>query len=214
MNQNIADLRKEYTLNGLAEADVSENPLAQFNQWFSAALEAGVPEPNAMHLSTVGSDNRPNGRIVLLKGLDESGFVFYTNYLSQKGQELADIPFAALTFFWIGLERQIRVEGRVEKVSEGESDEYFGQRPRASQIGAWVSGQSSVIPNRQVLQDQQDYYEAKFRDQEVPRPPHWGGYRLLPDALEFWQGRPSRLHDRIRYRATENGLWLRERLSP
>ncbi|HEV7349682.1 pyridoxamine 5'-phosphate oxidase [Telluribacter sp.] len=214
MSPIIAALRNEYTLNGLSESDVSESPFTQFSQWFEETLRAQLPEPNAMHLSTVGPDLRPNGRVVLLKGLDEKGFVFYTNYESQKGQDLLLHPYASLTFFWKELERQIRVEGRVEKVSEQESDEYFAVRPRGSQIGAWVSNQSIIIKDRQELAEKQAYYEEMFRDQEVPRPPHWGGYRVLPEQVEFWQGRPSRLHDRLRYRLEENGTWTIERLSP
>ncbi|WP_247236414.1 pyridoxamine 5'-phosphate oxidase [Telluribacter sp. SYSU D00476] len=214
MTQNIADLRKEYTLNGLSETDVSENPFLQFKKWFDEALLAQVPETNAMHLSTVGHDNRPNGRIVLLKGLDNTGFVFYTNYQSQKGQDLLVNPYASITFFWKELERQVRVEGVVEKVSDQESDEYFAIRPRGSQIGAWVSNQSVVIRDRQELADKQAFYEKQFEGKQVPRPPHWGGYRLIPHQIEFWQGRPSRLHDRIRYRSVENGSWIIERLSP
>ena len=213
MSSTISDLRKEYTLNGLDAADVSPDPLAQFRRWFDAALGANVPEPNAMHLSTVSADGRPDGRIVLLKDVSDDGFVFYTNYTSRKGRELIDNPFAALTFFYAELERQIRVEGRVEQVSTSESDAYFNSRPRGSQIGAWVSQQSSVIENRDVLEEYQAKVEARFADQPVPRPPHWGGFRVVPDTVEFWQGRPSRLHDRIRYRKDGHD-WVIERLSP
>ncbi|GAB3560614.1 pyridoxamine 5'-phosphate oxidase [Spirosoma fluminis] len=213
MSSTISDLRKEYTLNGLDAADVSPHPIAQFRQWFDAALQAGVPEPNAMYVSTVGVNGRPDGRIVLLKGVSEAGFVFYTNYESRKGRELTDYPFATLTFFYPELERQIRIEGTVEKVSPAESDHYFNSRPRGSQIGAWVSHQSRVIDSREVLEKRQQELEAQFADQPVPRPPYWGGFRVVPDAVEFWQGRPSRLHDRIRYRQ-DGENWIIERLSP
>ena len=213
MPKRISDLRREYTLNGLDTADVSPNPIAQFQRWFDDALKAELPEPNAMHVSTVGSDGRPDGRIVLLKDVSDGGFVFYTNYESRKGQDLTERPVAALTFFYPELERQIRVEGRVEKVTAAESDAYFNSRPRGSQIGAWVSNQSRVIADRALLERRQAELEAQFADRPVPRPPHWGGFRVVPDAIEFWQGRPSRLHDRIRYRH-EAGNWTLERLSP
>lgn len=213
MLSTISDLRKDYTLAGLDKADVSPNPIEQFRVWFEAALAAGVPEPNAMHVSTVTADGRPNGRIVLIKDVSETGFVFYTNYESRKGNELMEHPFAALTFFYPELERQIRIEGRVEKVSADESDAYFNSRPRGSQIGAWVSNQSRIIEDRDMLEDRQRELEMQFNGGPIPRPAHWGGFRVVPDALEFWQGRPSRLHDRIRYRR-EKGNWLIERLSP
>ncbi|MBD2752932.1 pyridoxamine 5'-phosphate oxidase [Spirosoma validum] len=213
MSASISDLRNEYTLSGLDKTDVLSDPIAQFRRWFDAALSARVPEPNAMHVSTVTANGRPDGRIVLLKDVSDTGFTFYTNYESRKGRELTDHPFATLTFFYPELERQMRIEGRVEKVSAAESDAYFNSRPRGSQIGAWVSHQSSVIDNRDVLETRQRELEAQFAGQPVPRPPYWGGFRVLPDVLEFWQGRPSRLHDRIRYRKDENN-WLIERLSP
>ncbi|HEX9958561.1 MAG TPA: pyridoxamine 5'-phosphate oxidase [Fibrella sp.] len=213
MTAKIADLRKEYTLNGLDQTDVLPDPFAQFQQWFDAALAAGVHEPNAMHLATIGPDDRPEGRIVLVKGIDATGFSFYTNYNSEKGRSLLANPVAALTFFWPELERQVRIEGRVEKLADSESDAYFNSRPRASQLGAWVSNQSEVISSRDVLEIRQKALEAKFNGQQIPRPPHWGGFRVVPDQLEFWQGRPSRLHDRIRYRLAA-GTWLIERVSP
>ena len=213
MSIEIADLRKDYTLNGLDLADVLPDPIAQFRQWFDAAVQAGIPEPNAMHLGTVAENGRPSGRIVLIKDVDERGFVFYTNYESQKGQALIARPVASLTFFYPELERQIRIEGVVEKVSAEESDIYFNSRPRGSQIGAWVSQQSTVIASRAVLEDRQRDLETRFADQPVPRPPHWGGFRVIPDLIEFWQGRPSRLHDRICYRLTGSS-WVLERVSP
>lgn len=213
MPSTISDLRKEYTLNGLDTADVLADPIAQFRLWFNAALQANVPEPNAMYVSTVTEEGRPDGRIVLLKDILDTGFVFYTNYESRKGKELTSHPFAAITFFYQELERQVRIEGRVEKVSPEQSDDYFNSRPRGSQLGAWVSNQSSVIENRDVLATRQRELEARFADQPVPRPPHWGGYQVIPDLIEFWQGRPSRLHDRIRYRK-ENNNWIIERLAP
>lgn len=213
MPSAISDLRKDYTLNGLDKVDVLANPIDQFRVWFEAALSAGVPEPNAMHLSTVTADGRPDGRIVLIKEVSDAGFVFYTNYESRKGRDLTERPVAALTFFYPELERQIRIEGRVEKVGTDASDAYFNSRPRGSQIGAWVSQQSNVVESRDVLENRQRELEMQFDGQPVPRPSHWGGFRVVPDALEFWQGRPSRLHDRIRYQK-EGGNWIIERLSP
>lgn len=213
MPSSISNLRSEYTLNGLDTADVLPDPIAQFKVWFNAALGAAVPEPNAMHVSTVSKDGRPDGRIVLLKDVSDAGFVFYTNYESRKGRELTDHPFATLTFFYPELERQIRIEGRAERVSDAESDDYFSSRPRGSQIGAWVSHQSTVIDSREILENRQRELIAQFDGQPIPRPPYWGGFRVVPDLVEFWQGRPSRLHDRVRYRK-EGENWLIERLSP
>lgn len=210
----LAALRQDYKKASLDVSDVSDNPLQQFHQWFAEAQQAGVLEPNAMCLSTVAATGRPSSRIVLLKELDH-GFVFYTNYTSRKGQELADSPFAALNFFWDVLERQVRIEGRVESVTAQTSDAYFQVRPRGSQIGAWASPQSQEIPNRAWLETNQSDVESRFQGQEtLPRPAHWGGYRLIPDYIEFWQGRPSRLHDRLVYKLSEAGVWTITRLAP
>jgi pyridoxamine 5'-phosphate oxidase len=210
---SLTDLRKEYTLNGLDPKDVLANPIEQFQGWLNEAIAAGVPEPNAMHLSTVSAEGRPSGRIVLIKGVDARGFTFFTNYQSRKGMELVAQPFAALTFFYPQLERQIRIEGTIEKVTPDESDAYFQSRPRGSQLGAWASAQSEVVESRAMLEERQQALELQFAGQSIPRPPHWGGFRVIPDYLEFWQGRPSRLHDRVRYRKNEDN-WIIERLSP
>ena len=209
---NIADLRKSYEKAELSEQASHADPLQQFEQWLGEALQAQLPEPNAMTLATVGSDLRPSTRVVLIKGYDARGIVWYTNYNSRKGQELAGNPYAALQFHWVELERVVRIEGRVERVSEAESDAYFHSRPLDSRIGAWASPQSQVIDSRSLLVTQAAKYGAQFLLQP-PRPPHWGGYRLVPDRWEFWQGRKSRLHDRLRYRS-DAGQWLRERLAP
>ncbi len=209
---NIADLRKSYEKAELDEEASHPDPLQQFDQWLQQALQAQLPEPNAMTLATVASDLRPSTRVVLIKGYDARGIVWYTNYDSRKGQELAGNPFAALQFHWVELERVVRIEGRVEKVSEDESDAYFNSRPLDSRIGAWASPQSQVIGGRSVLVSNAARYAAQFLPQP-PRSSHWGGYRLEPDHWEFWQGRKSRLHDRLRYRL-EAGQWLRERLAP
>lgn len=212
-NLEIAALRQSYSRSELLESNVSANPIEQFKQWFNEALAAKVLEPNAMYFASV-SNNRPHGRIVLLKGFDEQGFVFYTNYLSNKGQEIAENGFASLTFFWGDLERQVRIEGEIVKVSAEESDEYYHSRPRGSQIGAWVSEQSKVISSREILQERLTFYEEKFKNLTIiPRPDHWGGYRVIPEKIEFWQGRPNRLHDRILY-TKENNSWKIERLCP
>ena len=208
----IADLRKSYERAELDETASRGEPIEQFRQWFDEALAAQVPEPNAMTLATVGSQGRPSTRIVLVKGFDERGIVWYTNYDSRKGRELADNPHAALQFHWVELERVVRIEGRVEKTSEEESEAYFRSRPLDSRIGAWASPQSQVISSRAVLVANAAKYGAQFA-LNPPKPPHWGGYRLVPDTWEFWQGRKSRLHDRLRYRLAD-GRWVRERLAP
>ncbi len=210
---NIADLRKSYEKAELSESASNADPLLQFSKWLEEAISSEVPEPNAMTVATVGSDLRPSTRVVLIKGFDERGIVWYTNYASRKGQELAGNPFAALQFHWVELERVVRIEGVVEKVSDAESDAYFHSRPLDSRIGAWASPQSQVIEGRTVLVTNAARYGAQFLLQP-PRPPHWGGYRLKPERWEFWQGRKSRLHDRLRYTAQADGGWLRERLAP
>jgi pyridoxamine 5'-phosphate oxidase len=209
----LAELRKNYSLGSLDEADVDRDPIRQFDTWFAQALDARLPEPNTMTLATVDSRGRPSARIVLVKGVDERGFTFFTNYDSRKGRELAENPHAALLFYWIELERQVRIEGVVAKTGSDESDAYFASRPAGSRIGAWASEQSQVIESRAVLEAREREFSERF-GAEPPRPPNWGGYRLVPDAIEFWQGRPSRLHDRLRYTRTANGDWQIARLSP
>ena len=211
---SLAELRKNYSLGSLDVADIDRNPFRQFDAWFAQAVDAKLPEPNTMTLATVDSRGRPSARIVLIKGVDERGFMFFTNYESRKGRELADNPHASLLFYWIELERQVRIEGNVVKASPAESDQYFESRPLGSRIGAWASEQSQVIESRAVLEAREREISAKYGE-HPPRPPHWGGYRLIPDAIEFWQGRPSRLHDRLLYtRAVEGGDWQIARLSP
>ena len=207
------DQRIEYRQGRLDESTVADEPLGQFREWYQAAMAAAVPEPNAMTLATTAADGGPSARVVLLKGVDDRGFVFFTDYRSQKGTELQHRPRAALVFFWQPLERQVRVGGSVERVTRAESEAYFDSRPEGSKAGAWTSRQSSTIPDRSALERALAETEARFRDQAVPCPPYWGGYRVVPDSVEFWQGRPSRLHDRIRYRR-EAGVWIRDRLSP
>jgi pyridoxamine 5'-phosphate oxidase len=209
---NIADLRKSYEKAELSEDASAADPLKQFERWLNEAIHSEVPEPNAMTVATVASNMRPSTRVVLIKGYDERGIVWYTNYNSRKGQELAGNPFAALQFHWVELERVVRIEGRMEKISDAESDAYFHSRPLDSRIGAWASPQSQVIDGRTVLVTNAAKYAAQFM-LNPPRPPHWGGYRLVPDEWQFWQGRKSRLHDRLRYRLNE-GDWIRERLAP
>jgi len=210
---NIADLRKSYEKAELSETESHADPLKQFDLWLQQAIEAKVPEPNAMTLATVGSDLRPSTRVVLIKGYDERGIIWYTNHESRKGRELAGNPFAALQFHWVELERVVRIEGVVEKVSDADSDAYFHSRPLDSRIGAWASPQSEVIDGRGVLVANAARFGAKFL-LNPPRPPHWGGYRLKPEQWQFWQGRKSRLHDRLRYTLQGDGGWRRERLAP
>ncbi len=210
----IADIRTEYKLQTLNESDVANHPIRQFDKWWSEAMNSDIDEVNAMVLATATKDGKPSARIVLLKDYDEKGFVFYTNYDSQKGLELADNPNASIVFFWKELQRQVRIEGVIEKVSAEESDTYFNSRPEGSRIGAWASPQSKVVPTRNVLEDKYEEYHQKFAGKNIPRPSHWGGYRIKPTEIEFWQGRPNRLHDRILYSQQEEGNWKIERLAP
>jgi pyridoxamine 5'-phosphate oxidase len=210
---DLAGIRKEYSSKKLEINEVDKNPIAQFKRWLKEAIDAQVNEPNAMHLATVGGDGRPSGRVVLLKGVEE-GFDFYTNFQSQKSKELELKPFASLTFFWPELERQVRIEGKVEKISEEESEAYFLSRPMESQIGAWASPQSEEIPDRAYLERIKLEMEKKFSKEPLKKPGHWGGFRLIPQRLEFWQGRPGRLHDRILFTLIEKGDWKISRLAP
>ncbi|MFT4215979.1 MAG: pyridoxamine 5'-phosphate oxidase [Micropruina sp.] len=208
-----SEMRVSYERDSLDEAHVATVPLRQFETWFDEAVAAGVGEPNAMTVATVGADGRPSTRIVLMKGFDEAGVVFYTNYRSRKGRELAANPVAALQFHWAELERVVRIEGSVQRTTAAESDAYFASRPVGSRIGAWASPQSEVIGNREVLLANAQAASERYGD-DPPRPEHWGGFRVVPDTWEFWQGRTSRLHDRLRYRLLPDGSWVRERLAP
>jgi pyridoxamine 5'-phosphate oxidase len=210
---HAARLRKEYTRAGLTESDADSDPIAQFRRWFGEALAADLHEPNAMILATATPDGRPSARVVLLKGFDERGLVFYTNYEGRKGAELEANPYCALVFYWAELERQVRVEGHARRVTEKEADEYFRSRPRGSQLGARVSEQSRPVGGREALEEKLRWLEAEYEGREVPRPQFWGGYRVEPDSIEFWQGRENRLHDRLLYRLSD-GEWGRERLQP
>lgn len=215
MNPSIADLRQDYSSQSLLETDVAADPIVQFDKWWQQALASEIMEPNAMTLATASSDGVPSARIVLLKGFDQSGFYFFTNYKSYKGMQLEENPKACLVFFWKELERQVRIVGIVKKLSEKESDEYFHSRPIGSRLGAWASPQSQVIESRNWLDNHYLEVASQFKEEEkIQRPPHWGGYIVQPVIIEFWQGRPSRLHDRIQYTLQENGSWKIERLAP
>lgn len=214
METSVADLRKEYTFQGLSEGQAHPNPFEQFKVWFEQAIAAQLPEPNAMTIATATLDGRPSARLVLLKDYDERGFVFYTNYESNKGQQLLENPWGAIVFWWAELERQVRIEGSVEQVSAEEANAYFESRPKGSQLGAWASNQSQVIASREVLEQRLQQLQKKYENKQIPRPPHWGGFRLIPAEIEFWQGRPSRLHDRLLYRRGDFGSWTMQRLSP
>jgi pyridoxamine 5'-phosphate oxidase len=211
---NISDLRKEYTRAGLLEAAAHPDPIEQFRRWFEEALAANLYEPNAMTLATATREGRPSARVVLVKGFDERGFVFYTNYEGRKARELEENPYCALVFYWGELERQVRVEGRAGRVIKEESDAYYESRPRGSQLGAWVSKQSHPVEDRETLEERLRELEAEYKGRDVPRPPFWGGYRVEPEEIEFWQGRENRLHDRLLYRRQDGGSWRVERLQP
>jgi pyridoxamine 5'-phosphate oxidase len=211
---HLARLRKEYTSAGLTESAADPDPIAQFRRWFDTALAADLHEPNAMTLATATPEGRPSARIVLLKGFDERGFVFYTSYEGRKSEEIEANPRCALVFYWGELERQVRVEGHLSRIPEEESDEYFGSRPRGSQLGAWASEQSRPVEGRDALEERLRNLEAEYEGREVLRPPFWGGYRVEPEVIEFWQGRENRMHDRLVYRRSDDGEWERERLQP
>jgi len=214
ISTDLATIRKDYRLQSLSEEDVDTNPIKQFEKWFQQALASGIEEPNAMTLATSTTDGKPSARIVLLKGIKDNGFVFFTNYESKKGKQLHDNPFAGIVFFWKELERQVTIQGEIKKVGEEESDEYFASRPLESRIGAWSSPQSQVIENREVLEKNVAYYSDKYQSQNIPRPSHWGGYILMPTLIEFWQGGAGRLHDRLQYSIDATNSWIIKRLAP
>ena len=214
MNPSIADLRKDYSSQTLQETDIERNPIDQFQKWWAEAVNSQIDEVNAMTLATASSDGMPSARIMLLKGFDKNGFVFFTNYKSYKSMHLEENPKACLVFFWKELERQVRITGLSKKISEKDSDEYFLSRPTGSQVGAWASNQSQVIQSREWLENRYLQLTEEFKQKELKRPSHWGGYLVTPVIIEFWQGRPSRLHDRIQYSLEEDGSWKIERLSP
>ncbi|MFM8807264.1 MAG: pyridoxamine 5'-phosphate oxidase [Sphingomonadales bacterium] len=214
MAADIAALRKDYTLNALTENDVEASPIGQFTHWWNQALESKIDEVNAMALSTLNEQGFPESRIVLLKGYSAKGFVFFTNYQSDKGTQLQHHSNCSLLFFWKELERQVRISGRAEKISEADSDAYFNSRPEGSKIGAWASPQSKVVESQQWLHDNFEKIQSTYNNSPIPRPPHWGGFIVIPSSIEFWQGRPSRMHDRIRYNLQQNDTWKIERLAP
>lgn len=212
--KDLADIRNDYQLAALDETSVGDDPIAFFTQWFIECQKAEIDEVNAMTLATTGIDNKPDARIVLLKGLEDGAFVFFTNYQSAKGADIEQNPNVCLVFFWKELERQVRIHGVASKIPENKSDEYFHSRPEASQIGAWASPQSTPIPDRELLQGNYTRYEHEFSGQQIPRPEHWGGYSVMPESIEFWQGRSSRMHDRIVFNRVENNMWEKSRLAP
>jgi pyridoxamine 5'-phosphate oxidase len=214
MQPSIADIRKEYKKEVLSEENVHQNPFRQFERWWGDALSGSIDEANAMTLATATKQGKPSARTVLLKGYDERGFIFFTNYESKKSGDIAENPMVSLLFFWKELERQVRIDGVVEKVSEKESDEYFSSRPPGSQVGAWASPQSAIIPSREILEKKASEIEKSFEGKKIVRPPHWGGFLVRPIQIEFWQGRPNRLHDRIIYTKTEDDQWKIQRLAP
>ncbi len=214
MNKHIADIRKDYQMQSLLEKDVASDPFIQFNIWWDDAVNSELEEVNAMTLATASAAGIPSARTVLLKSVSDKGFVFFTNYQSQKGKELAENPNACLVFFWKELERQIRISGKVEKITAADNDEYFNSRPRGSRIGAWASPQSSIIASREIVEENISKYEYQFAEVPITRPENWGGYIVVPAEIEFWQGRPNRLHDRIQYARLEAGGWKVERLAP
>lgn len=214
MNRDLSDIRRTYDWGELTESEMAKTPMLQFDKWYTEVLKSNNPEPTAMILATVGNDGMPHNRVVLLKSYNEKGFVFYTNYESRKGRDLNANPKVAVTFFWPEMDRQVRIEGRVERVSEKESDKYFESRPVESQLGAWASGQSKIVADREELENTFSEVKDKFEEKTIERPKFWGGYRILPCRVEFWQGRPNRLHDRLVYQEFNGNLWKVNRLAP
>lgn len=214
IRQLVANFRNEYISNGINENEMENNPIDQFEKWFNEAVNNKINEPNVMHLSTATIEGKPSGRVMLLKGFDENGFVFYTNYDSRKGNELKNNSFASMTFLWLELYKQVRIEGTIQRISSEESDNYFNSRPRGSQISTWASSQSSIISGRNELEKKVIEIENQFKNKQVTRPENWGGFCLTPTSIEFWQGRVNRLHDRIKYNLEKNNIWIKQRLSP